>query len=303
MLGLGLSIPTIAVLRLAGGAPAPAAWTPAELGASLALWLDAEDTDSITLNGSTVSQWDDKSGNNYHVAQATAANQPAYGSRTLNGKNVVDFSGGKILFSTAGVFADNPDVMMAAVNLYDANLAVDDRALQIGSGVGGAYAISGGSQGYSSRYNNGNEVYGPTSLATPLMQVGTRPSGGDYAAAQMFINGTESAPTSSTSPTLVPNFNNGFSVGAGTSAALGTISSSVDGYIGEVVLVREITLATRQIVEGYLAWKWGLAANLPPDHPYRVDGSLFGFGTFDGLFIPAGSDLFVTSNGDVFIVQ
>jgi hypothetical protein len=30
-----------------------AAWTPADLGADLALWLDADDASTITLNGST----------------------------------------------------------------------------------------------------------------------------------------------------------------------------------------------------------------------------------------------------------
>ena len=25
----------------------------------------------------------------------------------------------------------------------------------------------------------------------------------------------------------------------------------------------------RQQLEGYLAWKWGLEANLPVDHPYK----------------------------------
>jgi hypothetical protein len=23
-------------------------------------------------------------------------------------------------------------------------------------------------------------------------------------------------------------------------------------------------------VEGYLAWKWGLQGNLPPNHPYKL---------------------------------
>lgn len=61
-------------------------WTPALLGASLALWLDADDASTITLNGSNVSQWDDKSGNNRHASQATAANQPAYLTTGFNGK-------------------------------------------------------------------------------------------------------------------------------------------------------------------------------------------------------------------------
>jgi hypothetical protein len=53
-------------------------WTPANLGSSLALWLDATDADTITLNGSNVSQWDDKSDNQLAVTQSVADNQPAY---------------------------------------------------------------------------------------------------------------------------------------------------------------------------------------------------------------------------------
>jgi hypothetical protein len=30
-----------------------------------------------------------------------------------------------------------------------------------------------------------------------------------------------------------------------------------------------MTTADRQRVEGYLAHKWGLTANLPADHPYK----------------------------------
>jgi hypothetical protein len=64
---------------------APSAWTPADL-TGLALWLDADDSSTITLNGSTVSQWDDKSGNDRHATQATAVSQPAYNATGLNGK-------------------------------------------------------------------------------------------------------------------------------------------------------------------------------------------------------------------------
>ena len=61
----------------AGGEAPPEFWNPSVLGADLALWLDADDADTITLNGSTVSQWDDKSGNDNHAAQSTASFQPA----------------------------------------------------------------------------------------------------------------------------------------------------------------------------------------------------------------------------------
>lgn len=57
-----------------GGARGP--WTPAQL--QTALWLDAADASTVTLNGSTVSQWSDKSGNGRNATQSTAASQPAY---------------------------------------------------------------------------------------------------------------------------------------------------------------------------------------------------------------------------------
>jgi hypothetical protein len=68
-------------------------WTPADLGASLALWLDADDASTITLNGSNVAQWSDKSGNDRHATQATAANQPTYTASAYAGKPAFTFDG------------------------------------------------------------------------------------------------------------------------------------------------------------------------------------------------------------------
>ncbi len=57
------------------------------------LWLDGDDTDTITLNGSDVSQWDDKSGNNYDVMQSTAVKQPTYILDGMNNRNILRFNG------------------------------------------------------------------------------------------------------------------------------------------------------------------------------------------------------------------
>ncbi|MFM6201253.1 MAG: hypothetical protein ACKPE1_19315, partial [Dolichospermum sp.] len=66
-------------------------WLPAQM--STALWLDAADSSTIILNGATVSQWRDKSGNGRHISQGTAANQPTYTANGLNGKPVLTFDG------------------------------------------------------------------------------------------------------------------------------------------------------------------------------------------------------------------
>ncbi len=57
--------------------------------ASLAVWLDGSDSTTITLNGSTVSEWRDKSGNARHAAQATAAAQPTLFTSDLNGRSTL----------------------------------------------------------------------------------------------------------------------------------------------------------------------------------------------------------------------
>lgn len=57
------------------------------------LWLDADDASTITSSSGNVSQWNDKSGNGYHVTQATGTAQPKTGTVTRNGRNVLDFDG------------------------------------------------------------------------------------------------------------------------------------------------------------------------------------------------------------------
>jgi hypothetical protein len=57
-----------------------------------ALWLDASDTSTITLDGSNnVSEWRDKSGNGRHSTQATALSRPAYTPAAVNGRNAITF--------------------------------------------------------------------------------------------------------------------------------------------------------------------------------------------------------------------
>ena len=58
-------------------------WTPAALGSSLAIWLDASDATTLTSSGGLVSEWRDKSGNARHAVQASPSSQP-----TLNGSAI-----------------------------------------------------------------------------------------------------------------------------------------------------------------------------------------------------------------------
>jgi hypothetical protein len=59
----------------------------------LAAWYDASNASSITLNSTTVSQWNDLSGNGRHQTQGTALIQPNYVSSGLNGRPVIQTTG------------------------------------------------------------------------------------------------------------------------------------------------------------------------------------------------------------------
>jgi hypothetical protein len=72
------------------------AFTPASI-ANLKAWYDASDTATISLSGSAVTQWNDKSGNTYNLTQGTAARRPSSGVNTLNSKNVITFAGDDVL--------------------------------------------------------------------------------------------------------------------------------------------------------------------------------------------------------------
>jgi hypothetical protein len=60
--------------------------------AGLHLWLDAADS-SVISTSTGVSEWRDKSATGSKWAQTTGNNQPATGTQTLNGRNVIVFDG------------------------------------------------------------------------------------------------------------------------------------------------------------------------------------------------------------------
>ena len=77
----------IFTFRGLAGAPAPALLT------GLVAWFDASDLATITASAGKVSQWADKSPLALPVVMATSSRQPATGTRTINGRNVLDFDG------------------------------------------------------------------------------------------------------------------------------------------------------------------------------------------------------------------
>ena len=143
------------------------AFTPIKLP-NLKAWYNAADTSSISVTGNEVTQWNDLSGNGFHLSQGTSSKRPSSGTRTLNSKNVIDFDGTNDVLeaSTASdwTFMNNTGGSTAFfVYMYDDNTTANawcttdgvggalvgydlydnsDLAHRVNRGVGGASAIS-----------------------------------------------------------------------------------------------------------------------------------------------------------------
>jgi hypothetical protein len=94
----------LGVLSAAGAGPVGPLPFPTDITGLIARY-DSQNLSSIALSGSDVTQWDDLSGNGNHATQGTATNRPKSGTRTLNGKNVLDFDGSNDFLINNGVAA------------------------------------------------------------------------------------------------------------------------------------------------------------------------------------------------------
>jgi hypothetical protein len=87
----------------------------------------------------------------------------------------------------------------------------------------------------------------------------------------LYQNGTSILSSGFTSATTF-NSAHKLLIGAYNDGAGGTPPHpplNLNGTIGEILfLFGTLTTIQRQEVEGYLAWKWGLQANLPASHPF-----------------------------------
>jgi hypothetical protein len=90
----------------------PSGISPGSL-ANLQLWFDAMTIKNLA-DGAAVSQWNDLSGNNRHLAQATGGNQPIWKEKGLNGLPCVRFDGSND-YMTCTAFAHTNLTMFGVV--------------------------------------------------------------------------------------------------------------------------------------------------------------------------------------------
>lgn len=238
------------------------------LGLSPALWLDADDNSTITLVSGVVSEWRDKSGNLRHATQATAGNRPLLVANGLNGTDVIRFNGSNNflkfsvqLFSNSlfSIFC----ILKAPPQTNTAILAQHSGLANVGRTVWGCddngrfrlFFNNGSSYTLSSQANRINN--------TPNLYYWESDGSGN---SQLLYNGI-----------LDSSLNNQSWTPYSMNTLLGCIGSTSYSdffYFGDIsqviIFPRVLTQTEREKVEGYLAHKTGLQANLPSNHPYKT---------------------------------
>jgi hypothetical protein len=245
-------------------------WTPSALGSSLALWLDADDFSTITLNGSTVSQWRDKSRNGRHASQGTPLNQPTYTANGLNGKPVLTFDGLTQFLDLPVSGAPTQNSFLIGVFQTTNAEATSAGFINISSGVTDNPEIrlgigTGGSQTFYRAYWNGAYVSSDSPAVNfqnrSVFNVSFVDSGG-VTTTTVRVNGSDAL---SASRGGTWNVASEFTIGRYNKT---TVMRA--GIAQELISIQSVlSTADIQKLEGYLAHKRGLTADLPINHLFK----------------------------------
>jgi hypothetical protein len=256
------------------------------------LWLDANDINGtgLTSTAGTVTSWVDKSGSNNNSTAASGS--PTLTLNSLNGKPGVVFSG-----------ASNSYIQVPRVVTDDFSIFIVFTTTATGPGPGtiptpgGAHTDSGGDHWwgglgiFDAEVGGTQNDFGITLCGSPNAYLAfgmgdlssatdttefsavrvntgagfigeifrTRSSG----LMQMFVNGAfQVSTTGSTASRNTANMK------------IGSIQTLPAGFyftgnVYEIICyTRVLTPTQRQIIEGYLAWKWGRQGTLPSDHTF-----------------------------------
>lgn len=228
------------------------AFKPTDLS-NLYLWLDADDATTFSYSsGVIVSQWNDKSGNGYHAAQATVANQP---SRTT---------------SPSAVSFDGSNDMLVTTATYNGTTFTQFLIAQLGAAYTGTYVGGDATTDIYFPYNSAgthylqtNNDWGTftTAIGTSAIQCAEiRYDGGGATNADKMkyrFDGTDR--TLSFTGTIASTLSRASSTGIGAYNNAGTPSTPLNAKICEVVTYSRILNATELgQVRTYLNTKWGV---------------------------------------------
>lgn len=206
-----------------------------------------------------VASWNDISGNGWSAIQGTPANQPTLG--TDGGVDCLSFDGSND-FMTLG------DVMASAASGFYIGLIKFTQDPGSGNNdTGMPYVQSGSSQPVF--WSDGN-VYEQWGAASNRPSFGNpTPSLTNWTIYQVQNNGASNGHIVRINGTVLGTSTS--TVGWSATPRFGGNSSYFfKGKIAEILALKRIpTQSEREFLEGYMAWRVGIASVLPANHPYK----------------------------------
>jgi hypothetical protein len=241
----------------------------------LSLWLDAADATTLTLSGSNVTAWADKSGNGYTSSQTTSSLQPIYSN------NEVVFSSNRYLNVPQAAINNTSAYAMFLVLQPDSSV---NWILQKQHNGVGSYAMLSMTRHWQSVEGTTNYVYWAAHanvgvLRTSIEATLNSPQLMTITYANSIVSsGKNGVITTASATPVISNVTNATNCTLGSWIADGTIQSSgqTNFRLREFIFVSNaLTTSQRQQVETYLADKWGLRATMGGAHPSRYSPPSF----------------------------
>lgn len=234
-------------------------WTPSEI--STFAWWDASDMSTIVLGSIGVSNWKDKSGNVRNAIQNSSAQQPLYNTRTFNGLKAIEFNGTNKHLQMASSFnligkevwaVISPDSLITNNFCLMGHPAINSQVYIVSNAGGRVLRLWSQSNPYVSDLKSTTTFAdGSQNIIGWLAHTDTK---------KFSINGVLETKDAYVSPRTLDIQRIGAS----------RFETNSDGILGELIVTAGIlTTQERYRMEGYLAWKWGMQANLPANHIYK----------------------------------
>lgn len=250
-------------------------WSPADL-TLVRGWYDAADTATISVSGTAVTQWNDKSSYGKNLTQSTAGSRPTSGVSTLNGKNVITFDGGDFLGASTAAdwtfLTDGTDYLIGFVakfgvssnpDTYMGFLNTKSNATTVGFDLYSDYRVS--------RSRMSHIVYNASEL-----QIVNNDSSNVFTANDWLYGSLLADPNNATAADRSKIYYEGGSAAA-NNVLTGTVSGvapvraleigrysndfgHLEGGVAEVVIAygADATNDNRLLLNDYFASKWGL---------------------------------------------
>jgi hypothetical protein len=252
-------------------------FTPENVG-SLKAWFDATDL-SGTVDDTAITSWTDRSGNGHNAGRVGTVAGPKFYNATVSSGAYLKFNDdatSRVL--NAGNILNTQDFSVFVVGKYNE------------CATGAHYIVSGWKKEFPSLFAiNNNAIYvlpgsetdiyvRSRTLTSAYTCDTTKPhifsaSVRSNADGTVLVGGLDGIVKEVRNKTenMTGDVGRGFIIGGSVETPSNTVKYTSNTNINEIIIFEDnLSDEVRQKVEGYLAHKWGLTANLPADHHWKA---------------------------------